>query len=97
MRSATARAAPGAGAAAMGHRRVRFLEKMTASILANNRSIAPFGMAGGAPGEAGRNWIERVDGTHEDLPHIGSPKWRRETCSSLRLLAAVVTALHVET
>jgi 5-oxoprolinase (ATP-hydrolysing) len=51
---------------------VRFLEKMTASILANNRAIAPFGMAGGAPGEAGRNWVERVDGSREELPHIGS-------------------------
>ena len=55
-----------------GTRRVRFLEKMTASILANNRAIAPFGMAGGAPGEAGRNWVERVDGSREELPHIGS-------------------------
>jgi 5-oxoprolinase (ATP-hydrolysing) len=55
-----------------GTRRVRFLEKMMASILANNRAIAPFGMAGGAPGEAGRNWVERVDGSREELPHIGS-------------------------
>jgi 5-oxoprolinase (ATP-hydrolysing) len=51
---------------------VRFLEKMTASILANNRSIAPFGMAGGAAGAPGRNWVERADGTREELPHIGS-------------------------
>ncbi len=55
-----------------GTRRVRFLESMTASILANNRSIAPFGMAGGAPGAPGRNWVERVDGRREELPHIGS-------------------------
>jgi 5-oxoprolinase (ATP-hydrolysing) len=45
---------------------------MTASILANNRSIAPFGMAGGAPGAPGRNWVERADGVREELPHIGS-------------------------
>jgi 5-oxoprolinase (ATP-hydrolysing) len=55
-----------------GTRRVRFLEPMTASILANNRAIAPFGMAGGAPGEAGRNWVERRDGSRQELPHIGS-------------------------
>jgi 5-oxoprolinase (ATP-hydrolysing) len=24
-------------------------------------------MAGGAPGEVGRNWVERVDGTREDF------------------------------
>jgi 5-oxoprolinase (ATP-hydrolysing) len=45
---------------------------MTASILANNRSIAPFGMAGGAPGAPGRNWVERAGGAREELPHIGS-------------------------
>ena len=55
-----------------GTRRVRFLEAMTASILANNRSIAPFGMAGGAAGAKGRNWVERVDGAREELRHIGS-------------------------
>jgi 5-oxoprolinase (ATP-hydrolysing) len=55
-----------------GTRRIRFLEAMTASILANNRSIAPFGMAGGAAGAPGRNWVERVDGAREELPHIGS-------------------------
>jgi 5-oxoprolinase (ATP-hydrolysing) len=55
-----------------GRRRVRFLQAMTASILANNRAIAPFGLAGGEPGAPGRNWVERVDGTIEPLPHIGS-------------------------
>ena len=55
-----------------GTRRVRFLEPMTASILANHRSIAPFGMAGGEPGELGRNWIERIDGRIETMGHIGS-------------------------
>ncbi len=55
-----------------GTRRVRFLEPMTASILANHRSIPPFGMAGGEPGEVGRNWIERTDGRIETMGHIGS-------------------------
>jgi 5-oxoprolinase (ATP-hydrolysing) len=50
-----------------GTRRVRFLEAMTASILANHRRIAPHGMAGGAPGETGRNWVERADGTRVEL------------------------------
>jgi 5-oxoprolinase (ATP-hydrolysing) len=69
---------PGSGGAGRWHggnggtRRVRFLEAMTASILANNRSIAPFGMAGGEPGEAGRNWVERTDGSVEEMGHIGS-------------------------
>jgi len=47
-------------------RRVRFLEPMTAVMLANHRRVAPFGAAGGDAGERGRNWVERVDGTRED-------------------------------
>jgi 5-oxoprolinase (ATP-hydrolysing) len=47
-------------------RRVRFLEPMTAVMLANHRRIAPFGVAGGEPGAKGRNWVERADGTREE-------------------------------
>ena len=43
-------------------RRVRFLEAMTAAILSGHRRIAPYGMAGGEPGQLGRNWVERTDG-----------------------------------
>jgi 5-oxoprolinase (ATP-hydrolysing) len=55
-----------------GRRRIRFLEAMTASILSNSRAVRPFGLAGGEPGAPGRNWVERTDGTIEELPHIGS-------------------------
>jgi 5-oxoprolinase (ATP-hydrolysing) len=55
-----------------GIRRVRFLEPMTASILSNNRAVAPFGQAGGEPGKPGRNTVERADGRVEELTHIGS-------------------------
>ena len=56
-----------------GTRRVRFLEPMTASILANNRSIAPFGMAGGAArrGRAATG-SSATDGRIEEMGHIGS-------------------------
>jgi 5-oxoprolinase (ATP-hydrolysing) len=50
-----------------GTRRVRFLEPMTAVMLANHRRIAPFGVAGGMPGAVGRNWVERRDGTREEF------------------------------
>jgi len=36
---------------------------MTVAILSSRREIAPFGMAGGAAGATGRNWVERADGT----------------------------------
>jgi 5-oxoprolinase (ATP-hydrolysing) len=44
-------------------RRIRFLAPMTAAILAGHRRVPPFGMAGGASGGLGANWIERRDGT----------------------------------
>jgi 5-oxoprolinase (ATP-hydrolysing) len=50
-------------------RRVRFLEPMTAAILAGHRRIPPYGMAGGAPGALGRNWVERADGSRTELSY----------------------------
>ncbi|ODP31269.1 hydantoinase B/oxoprolinase family protein [Pandoraea sp. ISTKB] len=52
-------------------RRIRFLTPMTASILSNNRVYAPFGAQGGGTGALGANYVERVDGSREDLAHIG--------------------------
>ena len=48
-------------------RRIRFLQPMTAVLLANRRRTAPFGLDGGEPAACGRNWIERADGTREDF------------------------------
>ncbi|MEU9488933.1 hydantoinase B/oxoprolinase family protein [Streptomyces decoyicus] len=48
-------------------RRLRFLEPMTVALLTNHRRIAPYGMAGGAPGALGANSIERADGSREEL------------------------------
>ncbi len=54
-----------------GVRRMKFLEAMTASILSNGRRHGAFGMAGGAPGQVGRNLVVRADGRIETLEHIG--------------------------
>jgi len=48
-------------------RRVRFLEAMTASIISSHRKVPTYGMAGGDSGEVGRNAVERVDGSVEEL------------------------------
>jgi 5-oxoprolinase (ATP-hydrolysing) len=40
---------------------------MEAVIVASRRTVAPHGMAGGAPGAPGRQWVERVDGTTHAL------------------------------
>jgi 5-oxoprolinase (ATP-hydrolysing) len=57
-------------------RRLRFLEAMTVSILSSHRTVAPFGMAGGAPGAVGRNRVERADGSIETLPHAATVELR---------------------
>jgi 5-oxoprolinase (ATP-hydrolysing) len=48
-------------------RRLRFLEPMTAVIVASRRAVPPFGLAGGADGTPGRQWVERADGRTEAL------------------------------
>ena len=49
-------------------RRLRFHAPMTAVIVASRREVPPFGLDGGDAGAVGKQWIERVDGTHETLP-----------------------------
>jgi 5-oxoprolinase (ATP-hydrolysing) len=51
-------------------RRLRFREPMTAVIVASRRTVAPFGLAGGADAAPGRQWVERADGHREVLPGI---------------------------
>ncbi|MGE0022189.1 MAG: hydantoinase B/oxoprolinase family protein [Hyphomicrobium sp.] len=46
---------------------IRFLEAMRCAILSGYRKARPFGLMGGAPGEAGRNAVLRRDGTVEEL------------------------------
>jgi len=48
-------------------RSVTFLEPMRANILADRRRVPPRGIMGGADAQAGRNWVERTDGTVEML------------------------------
>ena len=50
-------------------RKIRFLQPMTAAILAGHRHVAPFGLNGGEPGEVGANWVERADGTRVMLDY----------------------------
>ncbi len=48
-------------------RRLRFLEPMTAVIVASGRMVAPRGLAGGADGRKGRQWVERANGGTQAL------------------------------
>jgi 5-oxoprolinase (ATP-hydrolysing) len=51
-------------------RRIRFMESMTAGVLANYRKNRPHGCEGGEPGVSARNWVERADGSREEFGHI---------------------------
>ncbi len=53
-------------------RRMTFLEPMRANMLANRRKVAPRGIAGGGDAAPGRNWVERADGTREELSATAS-------------------------
>ncbi|MEV1055472.1 hydantoinase B/oxoprolinase family protein [Streptomyces sp. NPDC049887] len=53
-------------------RRIRFLEPMTVTLLTGHRRVRPYGMAGGEPGAAGSNAVERSDGTTEELRGVDS-------------------------
>jgi len=53
---------------------IRFLEPMRCAILSGYRKVQPFGLAGGAPGEVGRNAVRRRDGTTEELPGAASAR-----------------------
>ena len=53
-------------------RAVTFLEPMRANILANRRRVAPKGIEGGGDAQAGRNWVERSDGSVEMLSATAS-------------------------
>jgi 5-oxoprolinase (ATP-hydrolysing) len=48
-------------------RKLEFRAEMSAAILSNHRSVAPFGLAGGLDAATGSNRIERHDGTIEQL------------------------------
>jgi 5-oxoprolinase (ATP-hydrolysing) len=49
-------------------RTIRFREPMNCAILSGHRRVRPFGLAGGEPGEVGRNIVRRNDASLEELP-----------------------------
>jgi 5-oxoprolinase (ATP-hydrolysing) len=44
-------------------RKLRFLEPMTVTTLCSHRRVKPFGLNGGGPGDCGKEWLERTDGS----------------------------------
>ena len=50
-----------------GGGRAGFPEPMTAAILSGHRLVRPHGMAGGEPGQPGRNSVLKADGSRLEL------------------------------
>lgn len=65
-----------AGSGGAGHwrggaglvREVQFLLPVTVSLLTERRTLAPYGLQGGAPGAPGRNTLIQADGSEHPLP-----------------------------
>jgi 5-oxoprolinase (ATP-hydrolysing) len=57
-------------------REIRFLQAMRANILANRRRVPPRGFAGGGDALPGRNWVERADGTIEQMGATGTAEMK---------------------
>ena len=53
-------------------RKLRFLQPMSANILASHRHVPPFGLAGGEPGKTGENYVHHADGRITKLNAIGA-------------------------
>lgn len=51
------------------------LEPLTATIVASRRTVAPFGLAGGADGAVGRQRLERRGGTHRAADGVAQIEW----------------------
>lgn len=51
-------------------RELTFLEPVSLSVLSQHRVVKPYGLNGGKPGNTGQHWVERSDGTKQNL------KWR---------------------
>ena len=51
-------------------RRIRFNVPMTAVMVSSRRTVPPHGLAGGAHGAPGRQWLERADGSIEPLAGV---------------------------
>ncbi|MBF2735071.1 MAG: hydantoinase B/oxoprolinase family protein [Betaproteobacteria bacterium AqS2] len=56
-------------------RRLRFLEPVEISMLANKRRVAPYGMRGGGPGRRGQDVLLR---TGRRVPPLAPGRWRAE-------------------
>ena len=51
-------------------RKIRFMEDMIVTVICGHRRVPPFGVNGGQPGDVGKEWVERSDGSMVALAGI---------------------------
>jgi 5-oxoprolinase (ATP-hydrolysing) len=61
-------------------RRLRFRGAVEVSVLSGHRRVAPFGLAGGAPGKTGANRVERADGAVDALGGTATTRLEAGDC-----------------
>ncbi|MCA9299387.1 MAG: hydantoinase B/oxoprolinase family protein, partial [Phycisphaerales bacterium] len=69
----------GTGTHRGGHgvrRCLRLLEDVDLCVLTQHRVTGPTGRGDGGPGQVGRQWIERANGTREEVPPVGETTLR---------------------
>jgi N-methylhydantoinase B len=64
-------------------REIEALSDCILTVISERRSRGPWGLAGGADGETGRNELVRADGAVEPLPARGT--WRLRTGERIRI------------
>ena len=64
-------------------RQLRALEPLTVSLLSGSRQVPPFGLAGGAAGSCGHNWLLRADGS--EVPLTGCCEFSLQPGEGLRI------------
>ena len=66
------------------HRRIRFLQPMTAAMISGHREIKPAGIQGGGDGECGVNQVIRADGQIEPLKGLAQVEMKSGDCFDIQ-------------
>lgn len=66
------------------HRRIRFLQSMTAAMISGHRTIKPSGINGGGDGECGINQVIRKDGSVEALGGLAQVEMQAGDCFDIQ-------------
>ncbi|WP_300379171.1 hydantoinase B/oxoprolinase family protein [Henriciella sp.] len=64
-------------------RTITALGETTATLVSSSRTVPPFGLDGGLPGQTGQQWVDRVSGSCEALASIASVSLSAGDCITI--------------